>query len=99
MFYVYGEYDPGCSCCSCSYHFAEFNTEEEAQKNAADYKLDGYSMTILKGEEIPMNPSYLEKMKEEKKKKEEEEEKAFEEEYQKNEREEWERLNKKYGQK
>lgn len=99
MFCVYGEYDPGCSCCSHQYIFQEFDTEEEAQEYAADYKLDGYSMTIIKGEEIPMNPSYFEKMKEEKKKKEEEKQKRDAAERERIEKAHFEYLNKKYGQK
>ena len=63
MFYVYGEHDPHCSCCSWSYSFDEFDDENDAQWEAAKLSLGGYEVTIVKGEEIPFDDAVLERLK------------------------------------
>ena len=73
MYYMYTEYNSGCGCCDDSYAFDESDDKEALMRLAASYKMRGYDITIIEGDEIPFDESFFEKLMAEKKDKEEKE--------------------------
>lgn len=51
-YFVYAEYDPGCSCCRWEYKYEEFEKFEDAKKFVKELKAKGFSVTLIKGTEV-----------------------------------------------
>lgn len=62
-YFVYGEKDPHCGCCNYQYSSNEFETELAAFEYAINLDINGFSTTIIKGEQINYSAELYNKIK------------------------------------